>query len=95
MWGTPPHPPARTLPLQPFPGFRRSDVLACGRPSLVRYYPLTEQVPLKSEHLRPLGSGRFLEFALGWGQTPALHFLLPLSAVNSRFGNLSVWGVAL
>ena len=46
MWGTPPHPPARTLPLQPFPGFRRSDVLACGRPSLVRYYAHTGQVPL-------------------------------------------------
>ena len=46
MWGTPPHPPARTSPLQPFPGFRRSDILACGRPSLVRYYALTEQVPL-------------------------------------------------
>ena len=46
MWGTPPHPPARTSPLQPFPGFPRSDVLAYGRPSLVRYYALTEQVPL-------------------------------------------------
>ena len=33
-------------PLQPFPGVPRSDVLACGRPSLVRYYALTEQVPL-------------------------------------------------
>ena len=45
-WGTPSHPPARTSPLQPFPGFPRSEVLACGRPSLVRYYALTEQVPL-------------------------------------------------
>ena len=33
-------------PLQPFPGFPRSDVLACGRPSLVRYYAHTEQAPL-------------------------------------------------
>ena len=33
-------------PLQPFPGFPRSDVLACGGPSLVRHYALTEQVPL-------------------------------------------------
>ena len=30
----------------PFPGFPRSDVLACDRPSLVRYYALTEQAPL-------------------------------------------------
>ena len=44
----------------------------------------------ESERLRPLGSGRFLEFALGWGQTPPPHFLPPLSAVNSRFGNLRV-----
>ena len=46
MWGTPPHPPARAKPLQPFPGFPRSGVLVCGRPSLVRYYAHTEQVPL-------------------------------------------------
>ena len=42
----PPHSPARTSPLQPFPGFTRSGVLACGRPSLVRYYAHTEQVHL-------------------------------------------------
>ena len=46
LWGTPPHPPARTSPLQPFPDFPRSDVLACGRPSLVRYYAHAEQAPL-------------------------------------------------
>ena len=46
MGDTPTSPGIRTSPLQPFPGFRRSDVLACGRPSLVRYYALTEQVPL-------------------------------------------------
>ncbi len=46
LWGTPPHPPARTLPLQPFPGFPRSDVLVCGRRSLERYYAHAEQVPL-------------------------------------------------
>ena len=45
----------------------------------------------ESERLRPLGSGRFLEIALGWGQVPALHFLPSLSAyeygsANSRFG---------
>ena len=48
----PRHPPARSSPLQPFPGFSRSDVLAGGRPSLVRYYAHTEQVTLNSEHLR-------------------------------------------
>ena len=60
MRGTPPQPPARTSPLQPFPGSPRSDVLACGRPSLVRYYAHTEQVPLDLNtyhELRP--SGRF------------------------------------
>ena len=46
LWGTPPHPTSRASPLQPFPGFRRSDVLACGRPSWVRSYAHTEQVPL-------------------------------------------------
>ena len=46
LWGTPPHPPARASTLQPSPRYRRSDVLACGRPSLVRYYAHTEQVPL-------------------------------------------------
>ena len=46
LWGTPPHPPSRASPSQPFPGFPRSDVLACGGPSLVRYYALTEQAPL-------------------------------------------------
>ena len=42
----PPHPPERASPLQHFPGFRRSDVLACGRPSLVRYCAHTKQAPL-------------------------------------------------
>ena len=53
LWGTPPHPPARTSPLHPFPGFSRSDVLSCGRPSLERYYAHTEQVPqnLNTYHL--------------------------------------------
>ena len=37
---------SRAKPLQPFPGFPRSDVLVCGRPSLARYYAHTEQVPL-------------------------------------------------
>ena len=46
MWGRPPHPTAKASPLQPFTGFRRSDVLACGRLSLVRYYAHTEQVRL-------------------------------------------------
>ena len=46
LWGTPPHPTARASPLQPFPGFPRSDILACGRPSSVRSYAHTEQVPL-------------------------------------------------
>ena len=46
LWGTPPHRPSRTSPLQPFPGFPRSDVLAGGRRSLVRYYAHAEQVPL-------------------------------------------------
>ena len=42
-----PHIPRQGLrPCNPFPGFRRSDILACGRPSLVRYYPHTEQVSL-------------------------------------------------
>ena len=44
--GDTPTSPGKDSPLQPFPGFRRSDVLAFGRPSLVRYYALTEQVPL-------------------------------------------------
>ncbi len=44
--GDTPTSPARTSPLQPFPGFRRSDILACGRSSLVRYYAHTEQIPL-------------------------------------------------
>ena len=30
----------------------------------------------------------------GWGQAPALHFLLPLSAVNSWFGKIRVLGGA-
>ena len=63
LWGTPPHPPARTSPLQPFPGFPRSDVLACGRPSLVRYYAHTEQVPLNlntyPERLQPHKKGYY------------------------------------
>ena len=42
-----PHIPRQGLrPCNPFPGFRRSDILACGRPSLVRYYAHTEQVSL-------------------------------------------------
>ncbi len=31
---------------------------------------------------------------LSWGQAPALHFLLPLSAVNSWFGKIRVLGGA-
>ena len=31
---------------------------------------------------------------LSWGQAPALHFLLPLSAVNSWFGKFRVLGGA-
>ena len=46
LWGTPPHPPSRAKPLQPFPGFPRSDVLVWGRTSLARYCAHTEQVPL-------------------------------------------------
>ena len=46
LWGTPPHPPSRASPLKPFPRFPRSDILARDRPSLVRYYAHTEQVPL-------------------------------------------------
>ena len=46
MWGTPPHPPSRTSPLQRFAGFGRSDVLAGGRRSLVRYCVHTKQAPL-------------------------------------------------
>ncbi len=43
----------------PFPGFPRSDVLACDRPSLVRYYALTEQVPLNlNTYLRQANFGR-------------------------------------
>ena len=44
--GEPPHPPSRAKPLQPFPGFPRSDVLVWGRTSLARYCAHTEQVPL-------------------------------------------------
>ena len=45
MGDTPPS-PIKASPLQPFPGFPRSDVLAFDRPSLARYYAHTEQVPL-------------------------------------------------
>ncbi len=36
----------RRIALATLPGFPRSDVLACGRRSLVRYYAHTEQVSL-------------------------------------------------
>ena len=45
----------------PFPGFPRSDILAGGRPSLVRYYALTGQVPL---NLNTYGKGDYLPFPL-------------------------------
>ena len=44
--GDPPHPPERASPLQHFPGFRRSDVPARGRSSLMRYCAHTKQAPL-------------------------------------------------
>ena len=44
------------LATQPFPGFSRSDVLARGRPSLVRYYAHTEQVPLNLNTYERLAS---------------------------------------
>ena len=46
LWRTPHIPRQGLRPCNPFPDFRRSDILACGRPSLVRYYPHTEQVSL-------------------------------------------------
>ena len=45
-WGTPSHPPARTSPLQPFPGFRRSTSSPVADPHWCDWYALTEQVPL-------------------------------------------------
>ena len=45
MWGTPPHPPAKAKPLQPFPDYLRSGLLACGRHQLASFYADTEQVP--------------------------------------------------
>ena len=59
--GHPHNPRHPTSPLQPFPGFPRSDILAFGRPSLVRYYALTEQVPL---NLNTYGKGDYLPFPL-------------------------------
>ncbi len=60
----PPHPPARTSPLQPFPGFTRSDVLACGRPSFgatLRPYgagtPKSETYPAHSAERRESTTG--------------------------------------
>ena len=71
LWGTPPHPPSRAKPLQPFPGFPRSDVLVCGRTSLARYCAHTEQVPLSLNtyldrgrcHQRTCGGRLFCKFA--------------------------------
>ena len=51
--------------MQPFPGFRRSDVLACGRPSLVRYYALAEQIPL---NLNTYGCGDSAGFRRSTGR---------------------------
>ena len=44
--GDTPTSPVKGFALATLSWFPRSDVLACGRPSLVRYYALTEQVPL-------------------------------------------------
>ena len=77
LWGTPPHPPSRASALQPFPGFRRSGILACGRPSLVRYYAHTEQVPLNLNtypgaraNSRSPGDGRGNRSPSHWRQAP-------------------------
>ena len=69
--GEPPHPPSRAKPLQPFPGFPRSDVLVWGRTSLARYCAHTEQVPLSLNtyldrgrcHQRTCGGRLFCKFA--------------------------------
>ena len=42
----PPHSPARAKPLQPFPDYLRSGLLACVRLQLANFYADTEQVPL-------------------------------------------------
>ena len=53
----------RRIALATLSWFSRSDVLACGRPSLVRYYAHTEQVPLNlntyPERLQPHKKGYY------------------------------------
>ena len=58
--GPPPHPPSRASPLQPFTVLHASNVLACSRLSLLRYYSHTEQVRPNSEHLQAVGQGSLI-----------------------------------